>query len=219
MTEAAFRKPPPRELFLGGGVHVWRFSSTADESILSEGERLQASKFQSAEAREVFLLGRSGVRRAASIYSKIPPGDLLLETNENGKPFFANAAVRFNLSHSGSTVVAAFSDLEVGVDIESRGRCRDFVAIANRFFHSSEAEAVSRVRDEGQFLRLWTGKEAMLKLSGAGISGGLCDARPGEGNAGTLNGNAVCLSRFSFDRIVGAVASFQPTEVKGWLEF
>jgi 4'-phosphopantetheinyl transferase len=218
MIQAAFSKPPPGELRLGGGIHVWRFSSV-DESILSEGERLQASKLQSAEAREVFLLARSGVRRAASIYSKIPPGDLLWQTNENGKPFFANAAVRFNLSHSGSTVVAAFSDSEVGVDIETRGRCRDFVAIANRFFHPCEAEAVSRARDEGQFLRLWTGKEAMLKLSGAGISGGLCDARPGEENAGTLNGNAVCLSRFSFDRIVGAVASFQPTEVKGWLEF
>jgi 4'-phosphopantetheinyl transferase len=190
-----------------------------DESLLSRDEALQAAKFQAAGARAAFLAGRSGLRRAASLYSKIPARALLLETDANGKPFFANAEIHFNLSHTGSAVVAAFSDSAVGIDIESRGRRRDFVGIANRFFHPSEADAIARSKDEEHFLRLWTGKEAMLKLSGEGLSGGLPDARPGDEGTGMLRGDKVHIAGFSFDNIVGAVASFQPVEVKGWFQF
>ncbi|MCK9589194.1 MAG: 4'-phosphopantetheinyl transferase superfamily protein [Terrimicrobiaceae bacterium] len=208
------------DCFLDGGIHVWRFSLDAcDESLLSRDEADRAARFQSAEAREAFIAGRSGVRRIASLHSKIPAGDLLLESDAHGKPFFANAKIHFNLSHSGGTVVAAFSGSAVGIDVESRGRCRDFVGVANRFFHPSEAGAISRSNDEGEFLRLWTGKEAMLKLSGQGLSGSLIDARPGEEGTGTLHGNKVCLEGFSFDHMIGTVASFQPFEVKGWFQF
>ena len=220
MKEAGFVKARAKNFVLNGGIHVWRFSlESLDEKLLSRDEFLRASKFQSADARATFIAGRSGVRRAASLYSGIPPGEFLLETDTNGKPFFANAEIEFNLSHTGSTVVAAFSDSPVGIDIESRGRGRDFVGIASRFFHSSEAAAISESRDEEQFLRLWTAKEAMLKLSGEGLSGGLPDARPGDRGIGSLRGKNVRTAGFFFENIIGTVASFQPVEVKGWFQF
>ena len=219
-TEAAFLAPPSGEISLDGGIHVWRVARHAgDESLLSRNEALQAAKFQSADARATFVAGRSGVRRIASLYSKIPPADLLIETAADGKPFFSNAEIHFNLSHTGSTVVAAFAGSAVGIDIEARGRCRDFVGIARRFFDPSEADAISRSHDEDQFLRLWTGKEAMLKLSGEGISGGLAGASPGEEGSGSLGGKNVRTAGFFFENIIGAVASFQPFEVKGWFQF
>jgi len=187
-----------------------------DGSLLSRDEVRRAAKFLSAGARAAFLAGRSGVRRAASLYSEIPAGELVWEADANGKPFFANAGIHFNLSHTSSAVVAAFAGSAVGIDIESRGRQRDFVGIARRFFHPAEAAAV---KDEEHFLRLWTGKEAMLKLSGEGISGGLADARPGDDGRGLLRGNRIHLIGFSFKNTVGAVASFQPVEVKGWFQF
>jgi len=186
---------------------------------LSREETLLAAKFQSADARAAFIAGRSGVRRAASLYSGIPAGELLIEAGANGKPFFSNAGVHFNLSHTGSAVVAAFAGSAVGIDIEQRGRSRDFVGIARRFFCPSEADAISRSHDEEQFLRLWTAKEAMLKLSGEGISGGLSGARPGEEGSGLLGGKIVHTAGFSFANLVGAVASFHPFEVKGWFQF
>ena len=184
---------------------------------MSRAEALRAAKFQSPDARATFVAGRAGVRRAASLYSGIPDEELLIETDANGKPFFSNAGIHFNLSHTGSTVVAIFAGSAVGIDIESRGRCRDFVGIARRFFHPSEADAISG--DEEHFLRLWTAKEAMLKLSGEGLSGGLPDARPGDNGTGSLRGNNIHLADFCFEKIVGAVASFQPFEVKGWFQF
>ena len=201
-----------------GPVHVWRLV-TEEAGLLSDAERARSEKILSEPARAAFIAGRSGLRRIASLYTKIPARDLVLETDAGGKPYFANAAIHFNLSHSGGTVAAAFSGSAVGIDIESRGRCRDFAGIANRFFHPAEAETILQSKDESQFLRLWTGKEAMLKLSGEGISGGLADARPGDKGTGSLRGNRVHLAGFSFENMVGAVASFQPFEVKGWFQF
>ena len=151
--EIAFAAPPERLVL--GPVHIWRLV-TAEIDLLSNAERVRSERFLSGPARNAFIAGRSGLRLVASLYSKIAPRDLLLETDANGKPYFANAAVHFNLSHSGGAVVAAFSGSAVGIDIESRGRCRDFVGIANRFFHPAEAETIFQSKDESQFLRLWT---------------------------------------------------------------
>ncbi len=218
-TETAFVQATPGEQPLNDGVHVWRITpNDSDAGLLSDLESGQAAKFQSEVARATYISGRAGLRRIASGYSTIPSAELILAVAPNGKPYFVNAAIQFNLSHSGSTVVAAFCRSAVGIDIESRGRCKDFIGIADRFFHPSEAAAVARSLDEGEFLRLWTGKEAMLKLSGDGLSGGLPDARPGDGDIGFLGGNKVYLTRFSFDLMIGAVATFDPVAVKGWFQ-
>lgn len=218
-TEAEFIQATPGEHSLDDGIHVWRiFPDASDAGLLSDSEAEQAAKFQSEVARATYISGRAGLRRIASGYCMVPAAELVLAVAPNGKPHFSNAAIRFNLSHSGPTVVAAFCRSAVGIDIETRGRCKDFIGIANRFFHPAEAAAVSQSQDEEQFLRLWTGKEAMLKLSGDGLSGGLPDARPGDGDTGFLGGNSVRLTRFSFERLVGAVATFERIAVKGWFQ-
>lgn len=205
---------------LNDGIHVWRFGeSSAKEFLLDKEEMEQSTKYHSPSAKTAFIAGRSGIRRAASLYTKIPPQDLKLSIGANGKPFFENAGIHFNLSHSGSAVVAAFSAFPVGIDIESRGRSNRFVEIARRYFHPAEAEIVFRSGDEELFLKLWTGKEAMLKLSGAGLAGGLQEALPGTAGTGTLYGREVRLTTFSFEKFSGTVASFQQSEVKGWFQF
>lgn len=219
-ADVLFKNIRPEDGFLEDGIHVWRFhAGQSDESLLSEEETRQASKYQSVSARSAFVAGRSGIRRAASLYTGIPPRDLQILPGTNGKPFFQNGGIHFNLSHSGSAVVAAFSRFPVGIDVESRGRCRDFEGIARRYFHPSEADLVSKSNNEEQFLRLWTGKEAMLKLSGEGLAQGLQKARPGGTGIGMLNGREVRLATFSFENYIGTVASFQADEVKGWFQF
>ncbi|MDR1415367.1 MAG: 4'-phosphopantetheinyl transferase superfamily protein [Odoribacteraceae bacterium] len=97
----------------------------------------------------------------------------------HGKPYFAaENGLYFNISHSGDLVVAAFSDREVGIDIERRGRPR--LAVAERFFHPRE---VSRLRavPAGSLLRLfadyWSVKESFLKYLGTGLSRSLSTFR------------------------------------------
>ena len=64
----------------------------------------------------------------------------------------------------------------MGVDVE---RCRplnDCQAIARRFFTKREADWLEGFRGaalDRAFFRLWTRKEAILKSTGEGISGGL----------------------------------------------
>lgn len=215
MIAPVFEAPPER-LSFSGGIHLWRFRlESADESVLSGDEIARAEAYRSAQARATFVAGRSGIRRAGAAYSGTPASELLIEAE--GKPAFSNAQVCFNLSHTGSAVIAAFSGSPVGVDLETRGRARDFVGIAARYFHPDEALAVAKAGDEETFLQLWTAKEAMLKLTGEGIADGLTEARPGV-DGGMLRGRPVHLLRFGFDDQIGALASFEPIEVKGWFQ-
>ena len=191
---------------------MWRFG-VGDE--LSDAERVAAARFLNVAARDAFVAGRSGIRRAAAIYTGLAPLELEISTSSTGKPFFNNAELYFNVSHSGGVVVAAFSGLPVGIDIEVPGRCRNFPEIARRFFHPDEAE---RCSGEEDFLELWTAKEAMLKLAGTGLSGGIAGARLDVDGRGVLGGRSVWIKRFHAGTCMGAVASFEAFEVKGWFQ-
>lgn len=184
------------------------------DDLLSGEENARAGRYQSPQARAAFIAGRSGIRRIAGIYTGSDPRGFKVAASPGGKPFFENAEdLHFNVSHSGDEVVAAFSVFPIGVDIEHPGRCRDFAAIAQRYFHPEEAAGIA---NEDDFLRCWTAKEAMLKLAGTGLSGGLAGARvDGRGEVG---GRIVWIERFRVGSCVGAIASFEAFEVKGWFQ-
>jgi len=97
----------------------------------------------------------------------------------HGKPFLetigdsANHDIRFNLSHSGEwALVALTNGAEVGVDIERREVNRPTPALAKYAFSVIEFEQWSALDEEekpGAFYRLWTRKEAYIKLLGKGL--------------------------------------------------
>ena len=85
-----------------------------------------------------------------------------------GKPYLEGIAqLFFNLSHSGDWLVLAFSDREVGIDIEKRGKVR--LEIAKRFFHPQEWEFLQTSEQATQFYNLWAIKESFLKYTGQGL--------------------------------------------------
>lgn len=131
--------------------------------------------------------------------------------SREGKPFLPDVKdLHFNLSHSGGELAVAFSRNEVGFDIESKARRASYGAIARRFFNAAEARAVEEAGDQGRevFFRLWTAKEAVLKLEGTGISGGLQRALVSPGTSAELDGRQVFLGRVEWEGHTGAVASF-----------
>lgn len=100
------------------------------------------------------------------------PEDYALEKAEGGKPFLSGRAgqIYFNLSHSGDYVVCAFSDSEVGVDIERIGSER--MGVARRFFHPDEIrslENAEEVERREMFFKYWSVKESFLKYKGTGL--------------------------------------------------
>lgn len=91
---------------------------------------------------------------------------------KNGKPYLKNRPdIHFNLTHSGTYAAAAFSDKEVGIDLEYK--CHNIEKIAKRFFAKQEAEVITSCMDEKEkqtlFLRYWTLKESVLKVTGQGM--------------------------------------------------
>jgi 4'-phosphopantetheinyl transferase len=101
------------------------------------------------------------------------PGEVRFGYGAHGKPHVSGSPLRFNISHSGDLAVIALSHVEVGVDVELP-RARRSDAIARRFYAPGEIERLFAETDPAQradsFFRLWTCKEAFLKVTGEGLS-------------------------------------------------
>ena len=100
-----------------------------------------------------------------------PPNtsDLIFSRTENGKPYFANSSIKFNLSHSKGYVACAVSDgEELGIDIEASLLTQDRARkLADRYFIPSEADYISSHPEA--FVRLWCEKEAAAKFFGESV--------------------------------------------------
>lgn len=117
------------------------------------------------------------VRALLAAYLGCAPGAVRLGRGEHGKPFLADSAFEFNVSHSGGALLVGIAGGQaLGVDIETPRRTRPVLDLARRFFAADEAHALAQL-DESQrqiaFLRLWSCKEAVVKALGNGIGFGL----------------------------------------------
>ena len=95
-----------------------------------------------------------------------------LDLGENGKPYLADQpGLFFNLSHSGTRVLCALSDGEIGCDVERVKAPR--LKVARRCFHPLEVRALDQCKDPAAqaalFYKLWTLKESFLKVTGLGF--------------------------------------------------
>ena len=82
-----------------------------------------------------------------------------------------NKEVYFNLAHAENMVICAVSDSEVGCDVEKKN-C-DGLVIAKRFFALNEYKYLKQLEEDTtdrEFLRIWTLKEAFVKMLGDGLS-------------------------------------------------
>lgn len=86
---------------------------------------------------------------------------------ENGKPvIIGHEDIHFNMSHCKNAVACAVSDKPIGIDVE---RIQDKVneSLAQYVLNEKELEDITPLK----FARLWTMKEAVVKLTGRGITG------------------------------------------------
>jgi 4'-phosphopantetheinyl transferase len=101
------------------------------------------------------------------------PSEVQFGYGLHGKPHVRGAPIRFNISHSGALAVIALARVEVGVDVELP-RARRSDAIARRFYAPGEIERLFAEADDERradaFFRIWTCKEAFLKVTGEGLS-------------------------------------------------
>jgi 4'-phosphopantetheinyl transferase len=133
-----------------------------------------------------------------------PPGEVSFRYGPHGKPEIAGAPLRFNISHSGAVALIALGRQEVGVDVElPRPRRTD--GIARRFYAPAEVERLFAVGDDEArrdlFFRLWTCKEAFLKVTGEGLSRSIrsyqIDLTPGGARLAWATGVPDAAQRYS----------------------
>lgn len=119
---------------------------------------------QSAAA---FILLQEALQREYAI-----TGPIEFVAGRHGKPALRNRPdIHFSLSHCRAAALCAVSRQPVGADIEAvRGLSADMVAYV---MNAGERERIARADDPDlAFISLWTQKEAVAKLTGAGLQSG-----------------------------------------------
>lgn len=166
-------------------VHVWSMrlddASTAWMSLLAMlavDERQRAERFRLDDARRRFVVARAWLRKLLGGYLRLPPDEVAFQYDEHGKPRLKHAAsppdFEFNLAHSGELALVALTrGCEVGVDVERLRDVHHWREIAERFFDPrevAEIDALPPAEQLAAFMRCWTGKEAVLKALGVGVT-------------------------------------------------
>ena len=125
--------------------------------------------------RRVSETGRHFVRMHIAQTLGLHYESLLFDYGAHGKPSIPDCPLHFNLSHCGNVILAAFSPDEIGADIELINRSGRKQVM--RAFMPDEQDyinwAANEIEARRRFAEIWTIKEAFLKFTGAGLSGGL----------------------------------------------
>lgn len=187
----------------GEPPHVWllrveeRAAGLAGAlGMLDDRERSRYDRFRQDEHRMVYGVAHVGLRELLGAYTGAEPASLRMVSqtcptcgDPHGRPAVdVEGAPHFSLSHSGAVVLIAVAGTSVGADVEELPTSRTVDQIAPRL-HPREREEIAALVDPEDrrlaFARCWTRKEALLKGTGEGLSGGThrdyvgAGARPG----------------------------------------
>ncbi len=129
-------------------------------------------------------------RSAVARFLSVPESEVIIDQRESGQPFVRAFPCHISLSHSGHLAMAAVSSRPVGADIEvitDRGS-----RLTGRVCCAAEQEYICAGGsfNPQRFFAVWTAKEAVLKHSGRGLSGGLASTvvAAAEGMLSEVNG-------------------------------
>ncbi len=188
MRSLLWQNPLPNLTLLDDEIHLWRANLNLNpqylkqlETTLSEDEKLRANRFRFPNHRQRFIAARGILRQLLGIYLQSSGEGISFTYNPQGKPqlapCFSKVNIQFNISHSQDLALYSFSyQQKIGIDLEYLRENVDYENIAQRFFCEREFKLISTCEQEQKktiFYQLWTAKEAYLKATGEGLTGGL----------------------------------------------
>lgn len=133
---------------------------------LSEKERQKLESIPNEKRRREYASSRELLRQLALKWN-LPVDEFSVYKNELGNPFAETASAQFNVSiaHTDEMVFGGLSlDEPIGIDMEPMNR-KVSDCLRERMMHPAE----KRSRLEISTIRLWTIKEAYVKLRGQGM--------------------------------------------------
>ncbi len=176
--------PPPLER---DDAHVWRIrlgeteTATAPFDVALDAEEARrADRYFFERDRRRFAASRLAQRALLAGYCGVDARDISYRTGEHGKPALDGPVAsppHFSLSRSGDLALFAISRLgPVGVDVEAVEESAGLALVAEDHFAEPEKAALAAAAGDDRlatFYRIWTGKEAILKATGEGLTGDL----------------------------------------------
>jgi len=143
-------------------------------ALLDGHERGRMRAFRRDEDRHRYLAAHALARLVLAAHLDADPARIAMDRTcrcgeQHGKPTLAASpeSPGFSLTHSGGLVGVALGPGAVGLDVERR-RALAVDGLADHVL--SDAERSSHPLDETTFLVTWTRKEALLKVTGEGLS-------------------------------------------------
>lgn len=172
------------------------------QSLLTPEELASQQRYYFAKDRHSALVTRAFVRDLLSHYAPVQPQDWRFVIGEKNKPEISHPPIplRFNLSHTNGLIICAVTlNNDIGCDVEYTVRKNDVLAVANRFFSSSEIEELFDLppsKQRSRFFDYWTLKESYIKAWGLGLAIPLKDFsfKIGPGNSGDFCNSNIRLS-------------------------
>ena len=144
--------------------------------LLDEEERRRNARFKVERPRRLHVAAHALARVMLGHRLGVRPETLRFAVGYKGKPFLTEpkTALEFNLAHSGGLVVGAMSDRwAVGVDVEPVDRRELSLELARAQFAPAEIAVLETLDPEPLregLVAVWTGKEAVIKAHGGGLS-------------------------------------------------
>lgn len=161
------------------------FLALAESDLPGDEDRARAAGLGRAEVARELLARRAALRLILARYTGTDARELRVVPAPGGKPVLipsGRPGPAFSIAHSGSVYAVAVGTVRsVGVDVELLRPVSRARAIAERWFGEEEARRLDDVPEaerQSEFMRLWTGKEALAKRHGAGLR--LMKGEPGE---------------------------------------
>ena len=190
------------------------FLALAETTLPDAKDRARADGLTNPEAGRTLLARRAAVKVVLARTLSLDPSSIRVVTAPGGKPVAVTPEGRapaISIAHSGDLLGVALGPVRsLGLDVERMRQVTKAREIAAKWFGPGEAARLDEV-SEGElmdeFMRLWTGKEALAKRHGAGLR--LMKGEPGELDVG----DAIEQGRLRyFDVRAGYVAAIASTE-------
>jgi 4'-phosphopantetheinyl transferase len=147
---------------------------------LDAAERERANRFRFSGDRLLFVIAHGVLRQLLAGYTGCSRDAIRYRVGAFGKPSLEHPATDspfFNMSHSGEIVLVAISrSHDLGADVERWSDEVECELLARDFFSAAEQTAFLLLPEQqrrASFFACWSRKEAYIKATGVGISGGL----------------------------------------------
>ena len=138
-------------------------------ALVSAEKKEKISRQKIRKKADAMIMGEILVKKALSDKYGIDVNKICFSFTENGKPYIAERNdIHFNISHSGDYIAIALSDNPIGIDIEQIRPVN--ISTIKEILNNEELKLFYDSKDkESEFIKLWTRKEAVIKLHGEKI--------------------------------------------------